>query len=48
MLFESFKAGPHLELPTADAIKNLSFELKNQVDNLFFLAGSEIDGKAIL
>ena len=37
-----------VELPTADAIKNLSFELKNQVDNLFFLAGAEIDGKALL
>ena len=37
-----------IDLPSADAIKNLSFELKNQVENLFFLAGAEIDGKAIL
>lgn len=37
-----------IDLPTADAIKNLSFELKNQVENLFFLAGAEIDGKAML
>ncbi|MBK6987297.1 MAG: alanine--tRNA ligase [Bacteroidetes bacterium] len=37
-----------VELPTADALKNLSFELKNQIDNLFFLAGAEIDGKAML
>ncbi len=37
-----------IELPTADAIKNLSFELKNQVEGLFFLAGAEIDGKALL
>ncbi len=37
-----------IELPTADALKNLSFELKNQIDNLFFLAGAEIDGKAML
>lgn len=37
-----------IELPNADAIKNLSFELKNQIDNLFFLAGAEIDGKALL
>ncbi|HNS11934.1 MAG TPA: alanine--tRNA ligase [Bacteroidia bacterium] len=37
-----------LSLPDADAIKNISFELKNQVDNLFFLCGSEIDGKAHL
>lgn len=38
----------HIELPSADAVKNLSFELKNQIDNLFFLAGAEIDGKALL
>lgn len=37
-----------VDLPTADALKNLSFELKQQVDNLFFLAGAEIDGKAML
>ncbi|MBK6444726.1 MAG: alanine--tRNA ligase [Bacteroidetes bacterium] len=37
-----------LDLPTADSIKNISFELKNQIDNLFFLAGAEIDGKAHL
>ena len=37
-----------IDLPSADAIKNLSFELKNQVENLFFLAGAEIDGKALL
>ena len=37
-----------LDLPTAEAIKNISFELKNQVNNLFFLAGAEIDGKAHL
>lgn len=37
-----------VELPTADALKNLSFELKNQIDNLFFLAGAEIDSKAML
>jgi len=37
-----------VSLPDADAIKNISFELKNQVDNLFFLCGAEIDGKAHL
>jgi alanyl-tRNA synthetase len=37
-----------VDLPSADAIKNLSFELKNQVDNLFFIAGAEIDSKALL
>jgi len=37
-----------IDLNNADAIKNISFELKNQLDNLFFLAGAEIDGKAHL
>ena len=37
-----------VNLPNGDAIKNLSFELKQQVDNLFFLAGAEIDGKPLL
>ncbi|MBP6334309.1 MAG: alanine--tRNA ligase [Bacteroidia bacterium] len=37
-----------LELPNADAIKNISFELKNQVENLFFLGAAEIEGKAFL
>ncbi|MCX6290275.1 MAG: alanine--tRNA ligase [Bacteroidetes bacterium] len=37
-----------IELNNADAIKNISFELKNQVDNLVFITGAEIDGKAHL
>lgn len=37
-----------IDLPNTDAIKNISFDLKNQVKNLFFLAGAEIDGKAHL
>jgi len=37
-----------VSLQDADAIKNISFEMKNQVDNLFFLCGAEIDGKAHL
>ncbi|REJ81605.1 MAG: alanine--tRNA ligase [Bacteroidetes bacterium] len=37
-----------LDLPTADSIKNLSFDLKKQYDNLYFLAGAELDGKAHL
>ena len=37
-----------IELPSADAIKNLSFELRNQIDNLFLFIGSEIEGKAHL
>jgi alanyl-tRNA synthetase len=34
-----------IELPSADLIKNLSFDLKNQVDNLFLLLGANIEGK---
>ena len=34
-----------IELNSADAIKNISFELKNQVENLFCLLSAEIDGK---
>ncbi|MBL0104863.1 MAG: alanine--tRNA ligase [Bacteroidetes bacterium] len=37
-----------IEIPSAEALKNLSFELKNQIDNLFFLAGTTVDGKALL
>lgn len=37
-----------VDLPNVDAIKNISFELKNQVENLFFLCGAVIDGKAYL
>ncbi len=37
-----------IDLNNAEAIKNISFELKNQMENLFFLAGAEIDGKAHL
>ena len=34
-----------IELPSADLIKNLSFDLKNQVDNLFLLIGANIEDK---
>lgn len=37
-----------LDIPSADAIKNLSFDLKNSVENLFLVLGAEIDGKAHL
>jgi alanyl-tRNA synthetase len=37
-----------IELPSADAIKNISFELKNQLGNAFVCLGAEIDGKAHL
>jgi alanyl-tRNA synthetase len=34
-----------IELDSADAIKDLSFELRNQVDNLFMVLGAEVKGK---
>ncbi len=34
-----------VELPSADAIKNISYEMRNQVDNLVLLLGAEIEGK---
>ncbi|HKR04417.1 MAG TPA: alanine--tRNA ligase [Bacteroidia bacterium] len=37
-----------IDLPSADAIKNLSFDLKKEVNNLFLLLAAEIDGKAHL
>ena len=32
----------------ANSIKNLAFELGGEINNLFFIAGSNIDGKAVL
>ena len=32
----------------AEAIKNISFELKNQIDNLFCLLASDVDGKPMI
>ncbi|MFN6092925.1 MAG: DHHA1 domain-containing protein, partial [Bacteroidota bacterium] len=32
----------------AEAIKNISFELKNQIDNLFCLLASDADGKPMI
>jgi alanyl-tRNA synthetase len=37
-----------IELDSADAIKDLSFELRNQVDNLFMVLGSDVKGKPSL
>ncbi len=37
-----------LDIPSADAIKNLAFELKNSVENLFLVIGAEIQDKAHL
>jgi alanyl-tRNA synthetase len=34
-----------VELPSADLIKNISFDLKNQLDDLFLLIGADIEGK---
>jgi len=35
----------HIDLPSADAIKNLAFAIKDIVDNLFLVFTTEIDGK---
>lgn len=37
-----------IDLPSVDAIKNLAFDLRNQVENLLMVIGAEIDGKAHL
>ncbi|KRT14152.1 alanine--tRNA ligase [Pedobacter ginsenosidimutans] len=35
----------HIDLQSADAVKNLAFSLKDMVDNLFLVFTTEIDGK---
>ena len=37
-----------IELDSADAIKDLSFELRSQIDNLFMVLGAEVKGKPTL
>lgn len=37
-----------IDLDSADAIKDLSFELRNQLDNLFMVLGAEVKGKPSL
>lgn len=37
-----------VEIPTADALKNLAFELQSESPSLFCLLVAEIDGKASL
>ena len=37
-----------LNVDSVDAMKDLSFQMKDEIDNLFFAAGAEIDGKANL
>jgi len=37
-----------IELDSADAIKDLSFELRNQIDNLFMVLAAEVKGKPSL
>ncbi|MBK5284456.1 MAG: alanine--tRNA ligase, partial [Bacteroidia bacterium] len=34
-----------IDLNNADAIKSISFELKKEVENIFFLAAADLDGK---
>jgi alanyl-tRNA synthetase len=34
-----------IAIPSADALKNLSFELKNEVENLFAVLAADIEGK---
>lgn len=40
--------GEIVELENADSLKNLAFELKNEVDNLFFIGGCVINEKPLL
>lgn len=35
----------HIELDSADAIKDLSFQLRDQIENLFMVLGAEVKGK---
>ena len=37
-----------LNIDSANAIKDIAFQLRGEMDNLFFVAGAEIDGKANL
>ena len=34
-----------IDLPSSEAIKNLCFELKGQIENLFLVLGAEVEGK---
>jgi len=37
-----------VELPNADAVKNLAYQLKDIVSDLYLVLGAEIDGKPSL
>ncbi|HEX5001333.1 MAG TPA: alanine--tRNA ligase [Bacteroidia bacterium] len=37
-----------IDLPSAEAVKNISYEIRNQVENLVLLLGTEIEGKPLL
>jgi alanyl-tRNA synthetase len=38
----------HIKLPNADSLKNLSFELRNELSNPLIVLGAEIDGKPMI
>ncbi len=38
----------NIEIDSSDSIKDLCFQLKDKIDNLFMLVGANINGKAIL
>jgi alanyl-tRNA synthetase len=37
-----------LDVENAESLKNITFQLKQEVDNIFMVLGAEIDGKALL
>ena len=40
--------GKIVDVPSADALKDLSFQLKNEVQNLFCVLGANVGGKPFL
>ena len=40
--------GEVIDIESSDALKNIAFELKNEIDNLVFIVGAEINGKPLL
>jgi alanyl-tRNA synthetase len=37
-----------ISIDNADALKDLSYQLRNEIDNLFMVLGADIDGKPLL